>query len=85
MENNLIEPSRGSRTIRLLASVGQGPMLRYHKKIAELVIPWRKRHTPLTLKECCKRLEAKGIKTFRGRMWSPSRLVTILAQMDTKK
>lgn len=85
MEKNLIEPSRGSRTIRLLASVGQGPMLRYHKKIAELVIPWRKRRAPLTLKECCTRLEAKGIKTFRGRKWTPSRLVTILVQVESKK
>jgi hypothetical protein len=79
----LIEPSRGNRTIRLLSAIGQGPMLRFHRSIAALVIPWRKKG--MTLKVCCQRLEAKGVRTFRGRVWSPSRLVTILKEVDSKK
>ncbi len=81
----LLEPKRGNRTIRLLALVGQGPLLRFHQQIAGLVIPWRKRRVPMTLRECCERLQAKGIKTFRGRKWSPSRLVSALAQVETYK
>jgi hypothetical protein len=83
MENGLLVPSRGNKSIRLLALMGQGPLLRHHKQIAVLVNPWRIKG--MTLKTCCERLEAKGIRTFRGRVWSPSRLVTALGQVDLKK
>jgi hypothetical protein len=78
----LIEPSRGNLDIRLLAQVGQEPLIRFHKTVAAIVTPWRKRRVPLTLRECCKRLEAKGIRTYRGRAFSPSRLTTILKQIS---
>jgi hypothetical protein len=83
MEKRLIEPTRGNRTIRLLSKLGQGPMIHYHKKIQALVIPWRRKGS--TLKTCCERLEAKGIKTFRGRKWSPSRLFAAIAQTEGLK
>jgi hypothetical protein len=84
MEIRLLEPSRGNKNIRLLGLLGQGPLLRYHKQIAGLVLPWRRKEK--TLRECCERLEAKGFRTFRGRQWSPSRLVSALAQVkDLKK
>jgi|GEM_PF-6101879 hypothetical protein len=78
----LIEPSRGNPDIRILSIVGRGPMLRFHEQIYAIVTPWRKRRVPLTLRECCERLEAKGIKTFRGRAFSPSRLTTILKEIS---
>jgi hypothetical protein len=82
MENRLTEIKRGNKTIRLLGLVGRGPMLRYHKTISLLVNPWRTRNHPLTLKLCCLRLEAKGIRTFRGRKWSPSRLISALKEVE---
>ena len=83
LSKTLLEPRRGNRTIRLLAALGPGPMRRFHEEIAAKVNPWRRKG--ITLSECCQRLEKKKIRTFRGRKWSPSRLVTVLGEVSSFK
>ena len=45
---------------------------RFRLKVQKQVQPWRKKG--LTLRECCERLNKGGLRTFRGRLWSPASL-----------
>ena len=80
--NRLLEPTRGNRDIRLLSLLGKAPLIAWNQKIAALVEPWRKK---MSLRACCERLEAKGLKSFRGRPWRPSRLSQILSEFSEIK
>lgn len=76
----LFDHMRGNREIKLVAMAGKAPMIHHHEQVVKLVLPWRKRAYPVTLAAICARLEAKKIKTFRGRKWTPSRLSVVLKE-----
>ena len=72
----LIPPGPGNPARRIMKRLGNRPALRHAVRVAFMVAPWRRKG--LTLRECCARLHAADVPTFRGRAWTPGRLSQVL-------
>ncbi len=70
--------SPGNPARRIMKRLGNRPAQRHAVRVMFAVAPWRR--AGLTLEECCDRLHAEDVPTFRGRPWTAARLSQVLKQ-----